>query len=446
MQFLPLFKPGKIDNCNADNYRAISQGSIIFKVFELIFLSKFQNILPSHQNQFGFKMGHSTTSCVWALKEVILYYVVRCTGIYACFLDCTKAFDTVNHSVLFQKLLDCGISGSYLQLLFYCYRNQRGYVRWADADSDCFPIRNGVRQGGILSPLFFNIYIFNLLTGLPKAGLGCHFAGIFAGVFTYADDIALLSPSISALRKMLAMCETYAVGHALSFNASKTVCMYFPSKRPVHEMPNITSVSLAGESLSFVDRFCYLGIWINPYLDDNMHFSNLVSDFYRKFNACYSKFGFCSRQVLLYLVSSYCTSFYGAACCMIDTVQFNCLAVAWNKCMRRILRVPYRTHVALLPQLTGLSLASVQIKCRMLKFAYQCITSSNPLVACLARHSAISNVHLLGCNLSTVLREVNGSVRDFRRVPTLFLYLQNLFNQISISRFCVWCGIHSRYY
>ena len=93
-------------------------------------------------------------SCVWAFKEVVLYYVFRSTAVFACFLDCSKALDTVNYVVLFHKLIDCGLPHSYLRLLYHCYASQRGYVRWGDADSSKFRIRNGVRQGGILSPIF----------------------------------------------------------------------------------------------------------------------------------------------------------------------------------------------------------------------------------------------------------------------------------------------------
>jgi hypothetical protein len=112
-----------------------------------------------------------------------------------------------------------------------------GYVRWGGADSTKFAIRNGVRQGGILSPLFFNIYTNNLLTNLSSSNMGCYFAGIFMGAFAYADDIVLIAPSLGALRKMLRLCELYASDHFLSFNASKTVCMYFPANRAVCPVP-----------------------------------------------------------------------------------------------------------------------------------------------------------------------------------------------------------------
>ena len=155
--------------------------------------------------------------------------------------------------------------------------------------------------------------------------------------------------------------------------------MYFPDGRINCPVPNLVAF-IGGQRIQFVDRFLYLGVWLNPVLDDNAHFSSLVSDFYRKFNACFVKFSFCDRNVFSHLIVAYCTSFYGSVCCVYDCEQFNCLCVAWNKCMRRGFRLPYRTHVSLLPVVTGANLASVQIKARMLGFAYQCLTSPNPAI------------------------------------------------------------------
>ena len=80
--------------------------------------------------------------------------------------------------------------------------------------------------------------------------------------------------------------------------------MHFPAGRlncPVAQY----RVLLSGHTVRFVDRFCYLGVWVNPLLDDNAHFSTIVADFYRKFNACYAKFCFCDSTVLLHLIVSY---------------------------------------------------------------------------------------------------------------------------------------------
>ena len=100
--------------------------------------------------------------------------------------------------------------------------------------SDYFTATNGVKQGGVLSPVLFCLYIDGLLKLLSKAGGGCYIGRYFVGAMAYADDIVLLAPSASALRKMLAICDSYANEYHISFNASKSKCLVlFPGSRRI---------------------------------------------------------------------------------------------------------------------------------------------------------------------------------------------------------------------
>ena len=72
------------------------------------------------------------------------------------------------------------------------YTNQSCSVKWDNEQSDYFKISNGVKQGGVISPLLFGCYSDNLFTQLQHSGLGCHVGCSYAGAFGYADDIALL--------------------------------------------------------------------------------------------------------------------------------------------------------------------------------------------------------------------------------------------------------------
>ena len=92
-------------------------------------------------------------------------------------------------------------------------------VRWGESFSDSFSVSNGVRQGGVLSPILFTIYIDDLLVDLSNLGVGCFWDSLFAGALCYADDLVLLAPSPSALRIMLRCCENFAVIRGLHFNA-----------------------------------------------------------------------------------------------------------------------------------------------------------------------------------------------------------------------------------
>ena len=76
-------------------------------------------------------------------------------------------------------------------------------VRWKDSLSNYFTIGNGVRQGAVLSPLLFTVYIDMLLIRLHDLSLGCHVGPIFADTFGYADDVALVSPTLYAMDKII---------------------------------------------------------------------------------------------------------------------------------------------------------------------------------------------------------------------------------------------------
>ena len=74
-----------------------------------------------------------------------------------------------------------------------------------------FTASNGVPQGGIISPLLFNLYIDDLSILLAKSNIGCNFGEMSVNHFSYADDTAVLSPSASGLKKMLDICSIYAI-------------------------------------------------------------------------------------------------------------------------------------------------------------------------------------------------------------------------------------------
>ena len=106
-------------------------------------------------------------------------------------------------------------------LLNMCIR-QTLRVKWNKNCSHEFNVVNGVKQGGVLSPMLFTMYIDDLLTDLQKSKVGCHIGSEYMGSFGCADDIVLLSPSIPGLKAQLDICSQFAVKSHVKFNPSKT--------------------------------------------------------------------------------------------------------------------------------------------------------------------------------------------------------------------------------
>ena len=138
-----------------------------------------------------------------------------------CTLDASKPFDKVNLLVLFNKLYKKHLCPLTLHLLINSYCSQKMRIRRNGAYSDTFTICNGVKQGGVLSPLLFNIYLEELLLKLEAQGLECHRNGMYVDAFIYADDITILAPTSTSLNKMLDTCKQYADDVNLTFMPAK---------------------------------------------------------------------------------------------------------------------------------------------------------------------------------------------------------------------------------
>ena len=186
-------KSGKINS--KDNYRPIAIASIMSKLLEKLLLERLNNYFVISSHQFGFKPKHSTDACIYVLKETINSYVEKQSSVYLCFLDASKAFDRVNHYKLFHKLINRGVPGYLVRILAFWYSNQTMCVRWGSMISKGFKVTNGVRQGGILSPYLFNIYMDDLSKILGKEYAGCKIASRNLNHLFYADDLVLMCPS-----------------------------------------------------------------------------------------------------------------------------------------------------------------------------------------------------------------------------------------------------------
>ena len=137
--------------------------SVISKVFENVILYRLGEYLWTTNNQFGYKAGHSTDVCVYALTEFIEYFKGGSTSVYVAFLDASKAFDKINHWILFNKLIPRRVPIYLVKVLCYWYQNQSMHIKWGSTFSGKFHATNGVRQCGVLSPLMFNMSLMSLV-------------------------------------------------------------------------------------------------------------------------------------------------------------------------------------------------------------------------------------------------------------------------------------------
>ena len=128
-------------------------------------------------------------------------------------------------------------------------------VQWGNSLSMTFRCSNGIRQGGQLSPLLYNVCTDD--HHLQATGVGCYVGGAWVNSLSYADDMVLLAPTVTALQTVLETCRAYAAPHDIVYNTTKTVCMLVRPKQLQGRYS--TRVRLGNKELSFVQEFRYLG-------------------------------------------------------------------------------------------------------------------------------------------------------------------------------------------
>ena len=107
------------------------------------------------------------------MVESTNYFLRNGSNVYSCFMDMRKAFDTVQHSKLFQKLNQRNLSSIFTRLITVMYVSQSASVRWGKEVSKSFRITNGVKQGAVLSAILFCVYIDEMITKLRRKKTGC---------------------------------------------------------------------------------------------------------------------------------------------------------------------------------------------------------------------------------------------------------------------------------
>ena len=185
----PISK-NKHKSCNdSNNYRAITLSSILGKLVDNIILTQNSSVLSTCDLQFGFKNKHSTVQCSFALKEIVQYYSNNKSNVYCLLLDATQAFDRVHYIKLFNTLTRRGMCSLTVRFLIRLYTQQKLRVKCENTFSPEFCIKNGVKQGGVLSFILFTVYFDELLLELKDSGYGCWIGNTFCGALAYADDV-----------------------------------------------------------------------------------------------------------------------------------------------------------------------------------------------------------------------------------------------------------------
>jgi hypothetical protein len=379
---IPIPK-GRTGQSDSANYRGIALSSIFGKILDLIILNRYKNILSSSDHQFGFKAKRSTNMCTMVVKEVIDYYVNNGSPVYCTMLDATKAFDRVNYCKLFNTLVERKLPFVTVRLLMNMYTSHDTRVLWNGIYSNSFSVKNGVKQGGIVSPILFCVYFDGLLGMVINSKVGCHVGDLCLAALGYADDIVLLAPTVRAMRVLLNICDDFAAKYDVVFNASKSKCVVIkPScgKNMALERIPTLNFRIGGIEIDFVDSWPHLGHVLNKNRDDGLDIDKIRNALCGQINNVLCYFSHLSPVLKLRLIKTFCCSLYGSVLWELDHASIDSVCCTWRKGLRRVWDIPYRTHCNILPLLCNDLPLYDEICKRTANFLNSCLTSDCELV------------------------------------------------------------------
>ena len=263
---IPIHK--KDDKTVLSNYRPISILPAISKIFERTIHEQFQHYFTEnnlfYESQYGFRPKHSTELASLHLTDQITQDLDNNEVPINIYLDLSKAFDTINHKILFDKLRHYGITGTAHKLIKSYLTNRKQYTSLSGAHSTMNDITTGVPQGSILGPLLFIIYI----NDLPNS------CNILTPII-YADDTTLYAKlsSLGRTPSKTLNCELSQISkwlqiNKLSLNIAKTKYMIF--HKPKRKLPKLT-LNINGINIEQCSTFNFLGLTLNQNLTWNDH-------------------------------------------------------------------------------------------------------------------------------------------------------------------------------
>jgi hypothetical protein len=373
-KILPIYKNN--DDAAVNNYRPIALLPVISKLFEMVIHEQINKHMIInklyYEHQYGFKQGHSTELASLELIDVITDKLDQGKLPFAVFLDLSKAFDTINHDILLNKLEYYGITGTANNLLKSYLRDRTQYVEFDSAKSNTLNNNIGVPQGSILGPLLFTIYINDIANS----------SNIFK-LIAYADDTTLISTIDKFNIENLENSITYEINkisdwlkvNKLSINPKKSKFMIF--HLPQRKI-NYFKVQINGKDIERLDNFNFLGLIINKNLGWKSHTDVIATKVSKSIGIINRLKYTVSQSILKTLYTSL----------ILPYLYYSILAWGHNpgnlvqlqkKAIRIISNIGYVSHTE--PKFKTFSLLKVEdiYKSQLLKFYFKSMNNSLPV-------------------------------------------------------------------
>ena len=362
------------------NYRPISLLSVFSKIYEKLIYTRIYDYLTKnnfiYKKQFGFRSNYSTNHALISITE----YIRECldSGNYVCgvFVDLEKAFDTVNHKILCEKLNHYGLRGNINNLIQSYLTNRNQYVSLNGFDSEINNLNIGVPQGSSLGPLLFLIYINDFRLCLNETSSG-HFAD---DTFVMYSNKKLKTIE-TVVNTELKQVSKWLKLNKLSLNSDKTNLIFFHSKQRILNYDGI-SIKFDNKRLVPVDNIKYLGMYFDKHLSWDYHIQQLSKKLSRA-NGIISKLRHnapIQTCLQVYYAIFYSHLIYGCNIWGLSTIEnLNKIEVLQKKCIRLMTFSDFNSHTNNLFLDLKLLKVSDVIKFQQLRLVYDFYNNVLPI-------------------------------------------------------------------
>ena len=250
------------------------------------------DLISDEQN--GFRKLRNCIDHIHSLYSIVQNRLLQQNETFCCFVDAQKAFDSLSRECLRYKLQSLGIQGRFYNAIKSLYTDVKFSVRVNGTLSEWFDAPGGVKQGCLLSPALFSIYVNNLADEFNELGHGVDCGDRNVSLLMYADDLVLIAPSAAKLQLMLDHLHTWCHKWRMRLNKDKTKIIHFRRKNT----PKTAHMFTCGElDIKLTEKYKYLGLWFQEHLDLNVMVKLVSQAATRALGKMITKFKQCGQHV-----------------------------------------------------------------------------------------------------------------------------------------------------